>query len=168
MTGALLARRAVTIQLKGEPVERMTDREEEQKPGRRVSVTERRLRISEDGTEGVLLGRKCQDCGETFSGEPQYCLKCTSADLKPVELTGEGVVTTYTIVRQAPPGWQGDVPYLLATVRIPEGPSIASEVVDCPEEDLKVGMPVELTMRIGGTDKEGNEIVVYKWRPRSA
>ena len=145
-----------------------SDRREEQKPIRRVSVSERRLRISEDGTQGSLIGRKCQDCGETFFGVPQFCLKCTSANLNPVELTGEGVVTTYTIVRQAPPGWQGDVPYLLGTVRVPEGPTIASEVVDCPEEDLKVGLPVELTMRVGGTDKEGNEIVVYKWRPKAA
>ena len=143
-----------------------TDKEEERKPVQRVSVTETRLKISEDGTRGVLLGKKCQDCGQNFFGAPQFCLKCTSANLKPVELTGEGVVTTYTIVRQAPPGWQGDVPYLLATVRIPEGPHIASEVVDCPEEDLKVGLAVELTMRVGGTDKNGNEIVVYKWRPR--
>ena len=143
-----------------------TDKEEERKPVQRVSVTEARLKISEDGTRGVLLGKKCQDCGQTFFGAPQFCLKCTSANLKPVELTSEGVVTTYTIVRQAPPGWQGDVPYLLATVRVPEGPHIASEVVDCPEEDLKVGLAVELTMRVGGTDKNGNEVVIYKWRPR--
>ena len=143
-----------------------TDKEEERKPVQRVSVTETRLKISEDGTRGVLLGKKCQDCGQNFFGAPQFCLKCTSANLKPVELTGEGVVTTYTIVRQAPPGWQGDVPYLLATVRVPEGPHIASEVVDCPEEDLKVVLAVELTMRVGGTDKKGNEIVIYKWRPR--
>jgi len=147
----------------------MSDSDREaQKPARRVSVTERRLRITEDGRQGFLIGRKCQDCGETFFGVPQFCLKCTSANLNPAELTGEGVVTTYTIVRQAPPGWQGDVPYLLATVRVPEGPSIASEVVDCAEEKLKVGLPVELTMRVGGADKEGNEIVVYKWRPKGA
>jgi uncharacterized OB-fold protein len=143
-----------------------TDKEEQRKPVKRISVTETRLKISEDGTQGVLLGKKCQDCGQNFFGAPEFCLKCTSANLKPVELTGEGVVTTYTIVRQSPPGWQGNVPYLLATVKVPEGPQIASEVVDCPEDDLKVGLAVELTMRVGGTDKNGNEIVVYKWRPK--
>jgi len=146
----------------------MSVEQEQSRTPRRVSVTERRLRISEDGTEGVLLGRKCLACGEHFFGQPQFCLKCTSGNLEAVELTGEGVVTTYTIVRQAPPGWQGDVPYLLATVRVPEGPQIASEVLNCPEEDLKVGLPVELTVRVGGQDKEGNDVVVYKWRPRSS
>ena len=140
----------------------------EEKPPQRISVTQRRLRISDDGTAGVLLGKKCQNCGETFFGQPRFCLKCTSGDLEPVELSKDGVITTYTIVRMAPPGWQGDVPYLLATVRLPEGPSIAAEVVDCAEEDIKAGMPVELTVRVGGKDKDGNEVVVYKWRPEAA
>ena len=135
---------------------------------RRISVTERRLRINEDGTDGVLLGQKCRECGEVFFGQPQFCLKCTSANLEPVDLSREGVLTTYTIVRQAPPGWQGDVPYLLGTVKLPEGPRIASEVVDCAAEDLKAGLAVRLMVRVGGQDKDGNEVVVYKWRPGSA
>ena len=35
-------------------------------------------------------------------------------------------------------------------------------------EALKIGMPMELTLRVGGHDKEGNEVVVYKWRPKSS
>jgi len=35
------------------------------------------------------------------------------------------------------PGWQGGVPYLLATVKLPEGPRITAEVVDCPEGAIK-------------------------------
>ena len=68
----------------------------------------------------------------------------------------------------APPGWQGEVPYLLATVKVPEGPRITAEVVDCPEGAIKVGMPVELTVRVGGKDKEENEVVVYTWKPKSS
>lgn len=135
---------------------------------RRISVTEHRLRINDEGTEGTLLGRKCQDCGEVFFGQPRFCLRCTSANLAPMDLSPEGVVTTYTIVRQAPPGWQGQVPYLLATVKLPEGPRVASEVIDCATEDLKTGLPVQMVVRVGGTDSQGNEIVVYKWRPKSA
>lgn len=140
----------------------------EQKSSQRIPVIKERLKISDDGTEGVLLGRKCQECGEIFFGAPRFCLKCTSGDLKPIELSKEGVVTTYTIVRQAPPGWQGHVPYLLATVKVPEGPLVTTEVVDCPAEAIKVGLPMELTVRVGGKDKEDNEVVVYKWKPKSS
>ncbi len=140
----------------------------EEKTPHRISVAEKRFRLSQDGAAGVLLGRKCGECGETFFAQPEYCLKCTAHDLEPLDLTGEGVVTTYTVVRQAPPGWQGDIPYLLVTVKVPEGPVIMSELVDSTEEDIKVGMAVELTNRVGATDKDGNEIVVYKWRPKTA
>jgi uncharacterized OB-fold protein len=140
----------------------------EQNSPQRIPVVKERLKISDDGTEGVLLGMKCQECGEHFFGAPSFCLKCTSDNLKPIELSKEGVVTTYTIVRQAPPGWQGDVPYLLAAVQVPEGPRVTAEVVDCPEEAIKVGLPVELTVRVGGKDKEENEVVVYKWKPQSS
>ena len=140
----------------------------EEKMPHRISVAEKRFRLSQDGTKGVLLGRKCRECGEVFFAQPEYCLKCTAHDLEPIDLTGEGVVTTYTVVRQAPPGWQGDIPYLLVTVKVPEGPAIMTELVDSTEDDLKVGMAVELTSRVGATDKDGNEIVVYKWRPRKA
>lgn len=140
----------------------------EEKAPHRISVAAKSFRINQDGTEGVLLGRKCRECGEVFFGQPEYCLRCTAHDLEPIDLTGEGVVTTYTIVRQAPPGWQGDIPYLLVTVKVPEGPSVMSEMVDSAGEDLEVGMAVELTLRVGATDNDGNEIVVYKWRPKKA
>ncbi len=141
--------------------------EAEQKSTQRVPVS-KRLKLWDDGTQGVLLGTVCKSCGVHFFGSPRFCLKCTSGDLQPVELSKEGILYTFTIVRVPPPGWQGSVPYILGAVKLPEGPSITSEVVDCPEEALKVGMPMELTLRVGGKDKEENEVVVYKWRPRSS
>lgn len=133
----------------------------------RVPVVSSRLKLIGDGTEGVLLGRKCKDCGEYYFGAPRFCLKCTSAQLESVELSRAGTLDTYTIVHQAPPGWPGPVPYILGVVRLPEGPRVTAEIVDCPQEAVKVGMPLELTLRVGGKDKDGNEIVVYKWHTRS-
>jgi uncharacterized protein len=141
---------------------------EQQKSPQRVPVSSRRLRLSNnDGTQGVLLGMVCNDCGTHFFGSLRFCLKCTSANLKQVELSKKGNLYTYTIVRMPPPKWQGAVPYILGVVKLPEGPRVISEVLDCPEEAIKIGMPMELILRIGGTNKEGNEVVVYKWRPIS-
>lgn len=140
---------------------------EDQKSPRRIPISSRRLKISDDGTQGVLLGMVCNHCGTYYFGSLRFCLKCTSPDLKQVELSKKGTLYTYTIVRMPPPRWQGTVPYILGTVKLPEGPSVTSEVLDCSEDAIKIGMPMELTLRVGGKDKEGNEIVVYKWRPKS-
>jgi len=84
-----------------------------------------------------------------------------------VELGKQGILRTYTVIWVPPPGWQGSVPYILGSVELPEGPEVVSEVVDCPQEAISIGMPMELTLRVGGTDKKGDEIIVYKWRPAS-
>jgi uncharacterized OB-fold protein len=140
----------------------------EQKSARRIPVLAKHLRLTGDETQGVLLGVRCRSCGQYLFGSPVFCPKCMSSELGPVELSQRGILRTFTVIWAPPPGWQGSVPYILGAVELPEGPEVVSEVVDCPREAIKVGMPMELALRIGGKDKEGNEVVVYKWRPASA
>ncbi len=139
----------------------------EQKKPQRIPVSKDRLELLGDGTEGVLLGTKCKSCGAHFFGSRRFCVNCTSDEVEPVELSKQGTLSSYTVVWAAPGGWTGDVPYILGQVRLPEGVGILSEVVELPREDIKIGMPLELTLRVGGEDPDGNEVVVYKWRPIS-
>ncbi len=132
--------------------------------GRRVPVVSY-LKLSEDGARGTFLGRKCRNCGVYFIGAPAYCQNCSSADLEPVELSTHGTLETYTIIYTPPGGWTGPVPYILGSVKLPEGPDILAEVIDCPKESVKIGMKMEMVTRVGGKNKEENEVIVYKWRP---
>ena len=106
----------------------------------------------------------CRRCGEHFFGEVLFCQNCSSDDLELVELSKMGTLYSYTIVRVPPAGWPGSVPYALGQVEVPEGPHVLSEVVECPFDQLKVGMRLELVLVAGGEDGEGNRVVVYKWR----
>ena len=119
-----------------------------------------------EGTEGTLIGVKCNTCGTSLFGLRRFC-NCTSDDIREVELSKEGTLYTYTTVRQSYPGWQGEVPYILGEIQLPEGPHIQAEIVVPSEKSLKIGMPMELTLKVGGKDKEGNEVVVYKWRSKA-
>ena len=139
--------------------------ETEQIDTKRIPVSSSWLKLQGDGTRGVLLGKVCKSCGEHFFGAPLFCLNCTSADMEQVELSKEGTLFTFTIIHQAPPGWQGSVPYILGSVKLEEGPRISAEIVDCPEETIKMGMSMELILRSGGKDQEGNDIMVFKWKP---
>jgi uncharacterized OB-fold protein len=139
--------------------------ETEQKLPQRIPVLSKRLKLSEDGNEGVLLGMKCRSCGEQFFGAPRFCLKCASGDLQPVELSKKGTLYSYTTVWAPSPGWEGAVPYIIGQVELPEGPRINAEIVDCSKDIIKIGMTMELALRVGGKDENGNEIVVYKWKP---
>lgn len=131
-----------------------------------VSVDTRRLKLTnEEGTEGVLLGFCCQECGIHVFGPATFCQGCSSSNLAQVELGKQGTLYSFTIVRIPPQGWPGDVPYVLGQIELPEGPQVLAEVVDCPHENLKIGMAVELTLRLVEAAEGGSERVVYKWRP---
>ena len=135
----------------------------EKKP---VSVSPSHLKLlNYDGSEGVLLGAHCSQCGEYFFGQVLFCQNCSSKDLDSVELSKQGTLYSYTIVRVPPPGWQGVVPYAIGQVELPEGPHVLSEVVGCPFDDIKIGMKLGLDLVIGGQDPRSNQVIVYKWRP---
>ena len=133
---------------------------------RRLSLSSDHLKfLVPEGTDGVLLGTRCRDCGVTVFGSTVLCPRRTSAQLAEVELSRRGEVWSYTVVHAPTKEWKGEVPYALVDVELPEGPRVPAALVDCPFDQLRVGMPVELTLRVAETDSEGNEVVAYRWRP---
>ncbi len=130
------------------------------------SVDTRRLKLTnEEGTEGVLLGFHCLECDTVIFGPGTFCQRCTSAKLEPMEFSQTGNLYSYTVVRIPPAGWPGPVPYILAQVELSEGPQVLAELVDCQEDALEIGMPVELTLRLVQGEDSSAAKVVYKWRP---
>jgi uncharacterized OB-fold protein len=133
-----------------------------------VAVDPARLKLTNpDGTDGVLLGFRCRHCGVYCFGPAIFCQACTSEALDSVELSKQGTLYSYTIVRVPPPGWPGPVPYILGQVELPEGPHVLAEVVDCQASDLKIGMAMKLALKTAQSAGSSEEKVVYKWRPVS-
>ena len=132
-----------------------------------VSVDDKCLRLTdENGERGVLLGMRCRQCGVCVFGPATFCQACTSSDLEAVELAQQGTLFSYTVVRVPPPGWPGQVPYVLGEVELPEGPHVLAEVIDCNHGDLRVGMSVALALQTVEMEGVANsERAVYKWRP---
>lgn len=129
------------------------------------SVDPKRLKLTnEAGTEGVLLGLRCGECGVTVFGPGTFCQSCTSDNLEAIEFGQRGTLYSYTVVRVPPAGWPGPVPYILGQVELSDGPQVLAEVVDCKEEDLDIGMPVLLALRTVGGEGTDADLVVYKWR----
>jgi uncharacterized protein len=64
-------------------------------------------------------------------------------DLEWRELSGRGVVYTFTVATRATaPAWEDALPQLLAVVELDEGPRLPTELVDVDPEDIRVGMTV--------------------------
>lgn len=73
-----------------------------------------------------------------------YCLKTVPGWRY---ATGRGRVYSYTVVRvSALEAFEGKVPYVFAIVELDEGVRIPGNIVECPIEEMKVDMPVELLL----------------------
>ena len=84
--------------------------------------------------------------GEVFDGgfqaEGDEGEQCQQRDWSPVPLAGTGTLVSHTVIRVAPRGRGGEVPYAVAVVRLDEGVSLLGRVVGIPFESLKSGLPV--------------------------
>jgi uncharacterized OB-fold protein len=92
--------------------------------------------------EGRFLLHRCGDCGRHY-WPASLCTVHGGRSMAWVEASGRGAVHDHVIMRHAyGPEMKGKVPYNVAVIRLEEGPLFHSNVVDCPPEDLREGLPV--------------------------
>ena len=97
-----------------------------------------------------LLIQRCQDCGVYVHWPKPICTKCLSANLAPSEVSGRGVLYSYGVAMQAfHPGFADKLPYIIAVVELEEQKDLklVTNIIECPEEEVSVGMPVEVVYR---------------------
>jgi uncharacterized OB-fold protein len=89
--------------------------------------------------------QRCRSCG-TFRYYPRaICPQCLSDDTEWVLSSGRGTVYTYTVTYQnQAPGFRESLPYVLAYVTLEEGVQMLTNVVACPPDEVRIGMPVEV------------------------
>jgi len=116
--------------------------------------------------EAYLIGSRCNNCGETYLGRRVICINCYKADrIEEVALSRCGKLFTYTIVYQSAPWVQ--VPYIAAVIKLPEGPIVRASLIDCEPIDqvLGAGMAVVMVTEKVREDRDGNDVIAYKFRP---
>lgn len=93
------------------------------------------LRAAEAGR--LLIGH-CNSCGDNHHYPRPYCPFCLSADTEWLETKGAGVIYSFTIWRRR------DAVTVPAFVKLDEGPTLMTEIVDCDVDRLAIGQRVRL------------------------
>jgi uncharacterized OB-fold protein len=90
-----------------------------------------------------IVVQRCGACGGWVHYPRNRCSHCLSDDLAFHEVTGAGVVHTYTVSRQptAPP-FADEVPQIIAVVELTEGVRVTTTLVEVEPEAVRVGMAV--------------------------
>jgi uncharacterized OB-fold protein len=107
-------------------------------------------RFFEEARAGRLTGIRCGRCGELAIPPKELCPACGVRAWEAVPLRGEGTIVSFTVIRVAPRGFTGQVPYAIAVVHLAEGPSLLGRIVDIPIDALKLGLGVRFRPIVEG------------------
>lgn len=104
--------------------------------------------------EGVdahrLMILRCRSCHRYVHLPRGVCRYCLSTDLEPEQVSGRGVLETFTLPQQPFHAWFRDrVPYVLGIVELDEQEDLklVTNIVDIDEEDVHCGLRVHVVFR---------------------
>jgi len=93
-------------------------------------------------------------------------VQCPGQDTLYLQCKGE--VYSYSTVHHPPEGFEQFAPYVVALVRLAEGPLVAAQLTDVEGEKIEIGMPVEMvTRKLRDDGGKGTIVYGYKFRPVS-
>ena len=111
-----------------------------------------------------LRAQRCTGCGKFRWPPIPLCPYCRSWGFEWIELPGSGHVASYVVVHySAVPVFAAEMPYVVAHITM-DGTDgavkLTSNVVDCPWEEVRVGMPVVVVF-----EDVTPEVSLPKFRP---
>lgn len=115
----------------------------------------------------ALVGEVCPHCHNKIFPPRDVCPTCSGEAKQPYTFSGKGEVFSYTVMHDAPTGYDENTPYTVAVVKLQEGPMVTAQITDLGEQPMEIGMPVEMVTR--KIREDGNErgmlVYGYKFRP---
>jgi uncharacterized OB-fold protein len=109
----------------------------------------------------MLTLQKCEDCGTLRFPATRHCASCGGAKSDWAQVSGRGTVESWCRFHQVYfEGFADEVPYTVIVVRLEEGPRLFSNLVDGPQNEIEIGLPVEACF-----DDVTPEVTLVKFKP---
>ena len=106
-----------------------------------------------------LVVQRCSGCGAHRFPARDICSRCLSRQATWERVSGRGTIFSFVVMHQAyHPAFQ--VPYAVVEVELEEGARMLTNVVGCPPDQVKIGMPVEVTFEAVNED-----IAIPRFKP---
>ena len=91
-----------------------------------------------------LMAGRCLKCGKLHLPPRPLCDNCLGDVFEWVEVGGKGKLLTYTVIHVAPAQFQTLTPYAVGIVQLENGLKVPGMIQGANQENLKVGMALEL------------------------
>ena len=121
----------------------------------------------------IITNKKAQERNKAVKSELKTAIRATreaiaagdkaAAEAALVKATKklDKAVSKGVMHQNQAPAFRDRLPYILAYVTLEEGVQICTAIVECPVEDVRIGMPVEVVF-----DDVDDEIAIPHFRPR--
>jgi len=101
-----------------------------------------------------LEAAECTDCGKIAFPPRRVCSKCSGKTFTPRNLSRQGKILSYTVIRVAAEPFELETPFAVGIIETPEGGRLTAQIVDCDFSELSIGTRVRLVLR--KIQKEGH------------
>lgn len=93
--------------------------------------------------EGRLMIQACSDCGTLRYPFSTLCAHCHSTEALWRQVSGKGVVWSWCVFHRVYfKGFENEMPYSVVLVDLDEGVKLYSNLIDVPQNQLRIGMRV--------------------------
>lgn len=115
----------------------------------------------------ALVGEVCPHCQSKIFPPRDVCPECGGEAKTAYQFSGKGEIYSFTVMHDAPAGFEDNIPYTVALVKLQEGPMVTAQLTDLGEAPVQIGMPVEMVTRKirSDGDEKGMLVYGYKFRP---
>ncbi len=111
-----------------------------------------------------LVGEQCPHCGHYIFPPRDVCPECAAEAKTTFQFSGKGEIYSYTTVQDAPAGFEEQAPYILAIIKLDEGPMVTAQITDV-DGPVQIGDRVEMVTRKLRTEgPQGVILYGYKFR----
>lgn len=91
----------------------------------------------------MLVIQQCSHCGRHRFPPTELCSVCLSGKAEWVTVSGRGELFSFVVVHHAlDPYFAARTPYLVADIKLEEGPHMVSTLVDCAPSEARIGDPL--------------------------
>ena len=94
-----------------------------------------------------LEAAKCSKCDKVFFPPRIICDSCKGESFETTILPRDGKIVSYTVVHTPSSNFSEEAPFAVGVIDLGDDVKITAQVVDCDEDELKVGAPVRMEFR---------------------
>lgn len=116
-----------------------------------------------EAAAGRLVVRRCLDCDVAYFYPRDFCPECLSTNVDWMACSGRATLHTFVIEHRPGPGYEDDLPYVVAVVDLEEGARMMTNIVgvDPDPDSIELDMPLTVVFERRG------EIAVPMFEPAS-